>query len=127
MARMDAMALSGATLDCWAALAEGHGDAVIVRSGRHAVCHLAVDGVPVSPFNPSSDWNAARPIIARERILLRERQLHGEPVFEAMLVRDGITWFAHGELPLIAAMRVLVRSRIPEQMLDSERFGRQGA
>ncbi|MGA0572220.1 phage protein NinX family protein [Variovorax sp. VNK109] len=124
---MDAMALSGATLDCWVALAEGHGNAVIVRTGRHHVCHLAVDGVPVSPFSPGTDWDAAWPIIQRERILLRERRLNREPVFEAMLVRDGITWFAIGELPLVAAMRVLVRSRIPEQMLDGARFGQQDA
>ncbi len=131
MARMDAMALSGAKLDCWVALAEGHSgaltQAVIIRKDGHEVCHLAVGGIPVSPYSPSSNWALALPLIERERILLREYPLHREPAFEAMLRQGGVTWFARGELPLVAAMRVLVRSRIPEHMLDGERFGTQGA
>jgi hypothetical protein len=119
---MDALSLDGATLDCWVALAEGHAPPRILRVGRREVCHLVVDGAPTVAYEPSRDWGLAEPILARERIQLREVRARGEPAFEAMLTREGVTWFAVGPLPLVAAMRVLVRSRIPDALLDAARF-----
>lgn len=43
-----------------------------------------------------------------------------------MLVHDRVTWFATGALPLVAAMRAYVRSRVPEALLSHAQFNERG-
>ena len=119
---METMEPSGAALDAWVARAEGHGTPRLVRRGARSRCEVHDVSLGWKVFSPSTDWDLADTIIEREHIGLREVTVHHQPMFEAMLRRGGVTWFAHGELPLIAAMRAYVRSRFPEEMLRTERF-----
>ncbi len=120
---MDEIELAGAALDCWVALAEGHATPRIVAMGRRTVCRSVRPGSEgLQDFSPATDWALAGPIIQRERIGLRDMVAHHEPRFEAMLRRGGVTWFAQGELPLVAAMRVYVRSRFGDAELRERRF-----
>ncbi len=115
--------LSGPALDCWVALAEGHVAPQVVGSGARAVCQsMRLDDDQPANFSPSTDWSLAEPIIQRERIGLRDLLLHREPMFEAMVNYRGSTWFAEGELPLVAAMRVYVRTRFTDAQLAAPRF-----
>jgi hypothetical protein len=123
---MNAMELSDGLLDCWVAFAEGHADATLVPTPRGNVCRCAGEDGSQHTYSPSTRWALATPIIEREGIRLREMTLHGEPAFEAMLAGAGVTWFATGALPLVAAMRVYVRSRIPEPMLNHAAFCEKG-
>jgi len=116
--------LSGATLDCWVALAEGHVAPQVVGSGPRAVCKsMRLDNNLLLDFSPSSDWTAAESIIEREHIGMHDMLTYHEPTFEAMMNYRGATWFAEGELPLIAAMRVYVRTRFTDAQLAAPRFG----
>ena len=115
--------LSGAVLDCWVALAEGHVAPQVVGNGPHAVCQsMRLDYDYPLDFNPSADWSLAEPILQREHIRLRDMLLHQEPMFEAMMTYRGATWFAEGDLPLVAAMRVYVRTRFTDAQLAAPRF-----
>lgn len=115
--------LSGAVLDCWVALAEGHMAPQVVGTGVRAVCQsMRLDNNNALNFSPSSDWMLADAIIQREHIGLRDMLLHHEPMFEAMMNYRGATWFAEGELPLVAAMRVYVRTRFTDEQLATRRF-----
>jgi hypothetical protein len=124
IAGMDARGLRDAELDAWVALAQGHRDVRLSDVGGRRECHsLAPGAAQAGRYAPSTDWDAADRIIAAAHIVLREMVgTHGEPKFEAMLRHDDITWFAEGELPLIAAMRVYVRSRFGDEQLRSPPF-----
>lgn len=60
--------------------------------------------------------------LAQDHCLRDMEAARPQPMFEAMLRRDRVTWFAEGELPLIAAMRVYVRSRFSDEQLRSPPF-----
>lgn len=114
---------SGAELDCWVALAEGHVAPQVTHAGAHAVCQsMRLDSDGLLDFSPSTDWDLAGPIIQREGIGMRDMDAHREPLFEAMVSYRGTTWFAQGELPLVAAMRVYVRTRFTDAQLAAPRF-----
>ena len=116
--------LSGAVLDCWVALAEGHVTPQVVGTGARAVCKsMRLDNDDLLDFNPSTDWDLAEPIIQREHIDLHDMLTYHEPTFEAMVNYRGETWFAEGELPLVAAMRLYVRTRFTDAQLAVARFG----
>lgn len=121
--------LEGAWLDAWVALARGHADIEVEEEapgGGALVCRSRAPGAAgVQPYRPSTDWREAQPILEEEHILLRDRvPWTSPPRFEAMLQRQGVTWFAEGELPLVAAMRVYVRSRFEEDRLLAPPFDR---
>ena len=121
---MKAVELRGAELDAWVALAQGHRVISVVEVGGRRECQTLRPGAAqLQRYDPSSDWELAAPIIEHEHIALRDMVAHRpEPMFEAMLRGGSITWFAEGELPLIAAMRVYVRSRFSEADLRSPPF-----
>jgi Protein of unknown function (DUF2591) len=123
---MDAAELRGAELDAWVALAQGHlAIRVLDIGGRRECRSLPPHASQPQRFDPSSDWALAGPIIRHERISLRDMVAHRpQPMFEAMLRSGEVTWFAEGELPLIAAMRVYVRSRYSEAQLAEPPFQR---
>ncbi|MET0542085.1 MAG: phage protein NinX family protein [Variovorax sp.] len=107
--------LNGAELDAWVARVEGLHEISFEGTGSARKCIARMRGtLRAAAFQPSTDWAVAGPIMERERIGLRDVLAHGEPMFEAMLRHNDVTWFAQGELPLLAAMRVYVRSRFPE-------------
>jgi len=115
--------LSGAALDCWVALAEGHVAPQVVGTGTRAVCKsMRLDNDDLLAFCPSTDWDVAASIIRRERISLHDMLSYHEPTFEAMVNYRGATWFAEGALPLVAAMRVYVRTRFTDAQLALPRF-----
>ena len=122
---MDVAELCGAELDAWVALAQGHqAVSVIEASGRRECRSLRPDALQPQGYSPSTDWALAGPIIEHEHIALRDMDAaRPEPMFEAMLRSGEVTWFAEGELPLIAAMRVYVRSRFSEAQLGAPPFG----
>lgn len=117
--------LGSPDLDAWVALAQGHCGVRVIQAGRRRECHsLRPCATQTQRYSPSTDWALAAPIIQSEHIGLRDMEAaRPEPMFEAMLCRDGVTWFAEGELPLIAAMRVYVRSRFSEAQLNLPPFG----
>lgn len=125
MAGREILALDGALLDAWVAQAQGLCDVRIQQDGLCSQCvarwarHTHSVG-----YSPSTDWEVAGLIIDRERIALRDLFIPGcPPAFEAMLQRADVTWFARGELPLVAAMRVYVRSRFTEEEVRFRTFG----
>ena len=125
MARMEIHDLDGALLDAWVARAQGLCDIRVTNAGRTPVCVARwVDRSAAQPYSPSTDWTQARLIIDREHIGLRDLWINGRPpAFEAMLRRNDVTWFARGALPLVAAMRVYVRSRFTEEEVRLRSFG----
>lgn len=122
---MDVAELGGAELDAWVALAQGHRLVTLIEAGGRRECRsLRPHATQAQRYNPSADWALAGPIIEAERIGLRDMEAHRPaPTFEAMLRSGGVTWFAEGELPLIAAMRVYVRSHFSEAQLSAPPFG----
>ncbi|MBS0426356.1 MAG: DUF2591 family protein [Proteobacteria bacterium] len=116
--------LEGALLDAWVARAQGLCDIRLAADGSAAVCVARwVDAAEPRPYSPSTDWTLARFIIDHEHIALRDLWISGRPpAFEAMLRRHDVTWFARGELPLVAAMRVYVRSRFTEEEVRLRSF-----
>lgn len=118
---------AGAELDAWVATAQGHRqvEVMAVRTGERPVCRSIRPGtLAPMPFQPTADWALAGPIIERERIGLRDVVARDTPMFEAMLHYRGVTYFAKGELPLVAAMRAYVRSRFDDTQLAAPPFGR---
>jgi hypothetical protein len=123
---MDVAELCGAELDAWVALAQGHRAVSVTCTGggRRECRSLRPDALQPQRYSPSTDWALAVPIIEQEHIALRDMDAaRPEPMFEAMLRSGEVTWFAEGELPLIAAMRVYVRSRFTEAQLGAPPFG----
>lgn len=126
MARMEIHDLGGALLDAWVARAQGLADIRVTHRGSATPLCMArwVDRTEVVPYSPSTDWALANLIIDREHIALRDLWIQDRPpAFEAMLRRADVTWFARGELPLVAAMRVYVRSRFTEEEVRQRSFG----
>lgn len=74
-----------------------------------------------SAWSPSRNWNQGGPIIERERIELGS---HADQ-WQATVHMEEVSKFAFGSTPLIAAMRVFVRSQfgdtinIPQEVLDA--------
>lgn len=124
MARMEIHDLDGALLDAWVARAQGLCDIRVTHAGQESVCVARwIDRSASKPYSPSTDWALARLIIDREHIALRDLWIHGRPpAFEAMLRRNDVTWFSRGELPLVAAMRVYIRSRFTEEEVRLRSF-----
>jgi len=116
--------LRGALLDAWVARAQGLCDIRVAMVGSAPACVARwVDRTEATPYSPSSDWALAGLIIDREHIALRDVWVRGRPpAFEAMLRRADVTWFSRGELPLVAAMRVYVRSRFTEEEVRLRSF-----
>ena len=94
---------------------------------------LLRDGIadmPLSAYNPSTDWSQGGPIIERERIQTTPRgettDLWEAIVFDNIFMDDGSECFQTGPAPLIAAMRCYVASRlgdeveIPEELTEEE-------
>lgn len=121
---MNAGELQGAVLDAWVAVAQGHRDVSVVwHHGRRECRSVRPGSSSAFCYRPSSDWLAAGPVLEQAHIRLRDMEgCRREPTFEAMLQHNGVTWFAEGELPLIAAMRVYVRSRFSEDELEAPLF-----
>jgi len=121
---MDACGLRDADLDAWVAIAQGHRDVRVIVDGGRRECRSVRPGASQPQrYDPSADWDLAEPIIDAAHIGLRDMEgCRAEPLFEAMLRHDDITWFAEGELPLIAAMRVYVRSRFSDEQLRAPPF-----
>lgn len=124
MARMEIHDLSGALLDAWVARAQGLRDIRLRHDSGRAVCHARwADAPSAAPYSPSTDWGLASLIIDREHIAMRDLWVQGRPpAFEAMLRRADVTWFSRGDLPLVAAMRVYVRSRFTEDEVRLRSF-----
>jgi len=116
--------LRGALLDAWVARAQGLCDIRVATVGNAPACVARwIDRTEATPYSPSTDWALAGLIIDREHIALRDVWVRGRPpAFEAMLRRADVTWFSRGELPLVAAMRVYVRSRFTEEEVRLRSF-----
>lgn len=62
----------------------------------------------------STDWALGGPIIERERISLR--QWTNVPIVNAYMPTDNAPWSSDGKLPLIAAMRCYVASKLGDEV-----------
>lgn len=108
--------LEGALLDQAVAKAEGLAIILEVRPTnppKPAACWRAENGKPMwdlQPYRPSVDWATGGPIIERERIAV---------------VHLGDSWLAEcpndagrakGDIPLIAAMRAYVASKLGDEV-----------
>ena len=67
-------------------------------------------GMKIEPTNCSTDWSIGGPIIEREKINIGISTIDEWMAF----IYDGLemTWIAHGQTPLIAAMRCYVASKL---------------
>ena len=78
-------------------------------------------GPVYTPYPYSSDWAQGGPIVEREKISIR--QWTNMPIVHAYMPIDGAEWSSDGGLPLVAAMRCFVASKlggevdVPEELL----------
>lgn len=122
--------LTGAQLDYWVAMAEGM--AVQPPADGQPVLRDRQDGIFALPYQPSSQWADAGPIIEREEIDVGSpgRRVHRMGGPNAGWGRSGIwgacTWRngAHGRRsfgwdetsPLVAAMRCYVMHKFGDEV-----------
>lgn len=115
--------LKGNELDYWVAKASGF-SAQIVHDTNDPLC-LVDDGVLkygdgepfIYPFNPSTRWDMAGPIIEREKISVQhDVEDYSEPD-EPWYAECGVFWDL-GPTPLIAAMRSFVKSKFGNEVPD---------
>lgn len=62
----------------------------------------------------STSWAQAGPIIEREKISIR--QWTNVPIVHAYMPIDGAEWSSDGGLPLVAAMRCFVASKLGDEV-----------
>jgi hypothetical protein len=130
---MRASELIGGPLDYWVARARGIKPenvriAVLIPGSGAVPCCQVLTGFeddPGSfafrPSRPSTNWDHAGPIIARERITFQLRRSGYDailPAIDASCPGEGHTWPMYGETHLIAAMRAYVASKYGEEVPD---------
>ena len=107
--------LQGAVLDWAVAKAEG------IELSNGCYNRLLVDGrmsagqKMLTPYNPSTDWALAGPIIEREKLCITA-SVEGD--WTAFCVSDemDMQWICRGPTPLIAAMRCYVASQMGDEI-----------
>ena len=111
-------------------------DRAVAKAKRIELSHgcynrLLVDGrmsagqKMLAPYNPSTDWALAGPIIEREKLCITA-SVEGD--WTAFCVSDemDMQWICRGPTPLIAAMRCYVASQmgdeveVPDELLEKE-------
>ena len=63
---------------------------------------------------PDLSWQTCGPIIARERISIR--QWTNVPIVHAYMPQDNAPWVSDGTSPLVAAMRCLVAAKLGDEV-----------
>ncbi|MBR8037183.1 DUF2591 family protein [Burkholderia cenocepacia] len=117
---MQVQDLTGARLDYWVAIMEGHEAPRADASGCTSI--RAAGGVP-TPFAPSSSWADGGPIVERLPFAAFERD-GGRGAWRAVLHRavpaagERCTFNQAGPTLLVAAMRTLVASTFGDDVPD---------
>lgn len=110
--------LTGVQLDYWATQASG-----IELPPIYAVYDHGQARASREPFAPSTSWADGGPIIEREKIAIE----NDNGVWRAFLeylpcyscgASDDLKRLAHGDTPLVAAMRCLVASKYGDEVPD---------
>jgi hypothetical protein len=70
----------------------------------------------LAPYNPSTDWALAGPIIERERISIEDCQDGAGLYWEATRIEPPAVSEARGPTPLIAVMRCYVISKLGDEV-----------
>ena len=111
-------------LDYWVARAIGHN--VSRGTSGFTVLDWQRPGSPVrgNPFQPSTSWAQAGPIIEQAKIDIGPRPLGGwHAAIYDWSAPAGERWKAQkvgGETPLVAAMRAFVASKFGEEVEDAK-------
>ena len=117
MKRIKVAEATGKVLDWMVAKCEGH----LWRDA--SVCpQYGPNGTNCwQSWRPSTNWAQGGPIVEREKISIR--QWANVPIVHAYMPIDGAEWSSDGGLPLVAAMRCFVASKlggevdVPEELL----------
>lgn len=115
--------LDGVELDFWVARALGHN----VSAGANGVTVFDWQKpgslIRGNPFQPSTSWAQAGPIIEREEICIRKDFFHPDDNFDSWVAYIRKPDFSPGaeisaETALVAAMRAFVASKFGEEVED---------
>jgi len=120
---MNVADLNGVALDYWVAIADGWGPlwhvcAIEGGQPREGVAVAHPDRAAIVCYSPSTDWCLGGPIIEKRGITLRFRGMDQRGRWSARTVnaeRNGIVE-VFGPVPLVAAMRCFVVSRLGEEV-----------
>ncbi len=107
--------LTGAPLDYWVAVAQGH-DAP--RADASGCTSIRAAGAAPAPFAPSTSWTDGGPIVERLPFAAFERE-GGRGAWRAVpAAGERCTFNQSGPMLLVAAMRTLVASTFGDDVPD---------